>query len=453
MYSSIYQKALFPFYESFLRGRNTLKYLEELEKNQWLPEEKIKEFQWSELKKLLRHAYENVPFYTEFFRESGFATPDGIKDPDDFGKLPIIDKPTIRANWNNMVAKNIPKILTKSTGGSTGEPLYFGYTRDSYEWRRAISMRGYSWAGYKEGDRVVYLWGVPAGGISYLENQKLKIYHLVQNARYFDVFNLSPQTMESYFRAMERFRPKHIVAYAFPMYYFTKFISDMGWHTFPVESIIIGAEKIDKDQTQFIGSAFGCPVFNTYGCREFMLIAGQCEYRNEMHVSADNLYVEILRGDAPAGESEMGEVVVTDLHNYGMPFIRYRTGDVAIESKRLCQCGRGLPLIADVEGRVVDMITAPNGKIIPGQYFIGVVRTTALEEVERFRIVQENREKVLFRIVPKTEIPQAKLEIMREKVQRMCGTAMEVEFEFVDEIPLASSGKHRIVISKVPVSL
>jgi phenylacetate-CoA ligase len=452
MYSQIYQKILFPFYEGFLRKRNTLEYLRRLDKNQWLSRDELLEFQWNELKNLLSHAYENVPFYTETFREHGL-TPYDIKDPDDFRKLPIIDKPTIKSNWDKMVAKNIPNILTKSTGGSTGDPLHFVYTRDSYEWRRAITMRGYSWAGYKEGDKVAYLWGFPIGDISRFYALKTNMHRRIQNMKYFNIFDLSSQTMESYFRAMKDYKPKHIVAYGLGMYYFAKFINDMGWQSFPLESIILGAEKVHKDQIKVIESTFNCQVFNTYGCSEFMLIASQCEYRGEMHLNAENLYVETLRNNIPAAEGEMGEVVITDLHNYGMPFIRYRNGDLAIPSKQSCPCGRGLPLIADVEGRLADMITTTDGRIVTGLYFVLFMLTLGVNEVEHYQIIQESKEKLIINIVPKTDIPQAKLELMRTEIQKVCGKAMNVEFKFVDEIPLTPSGKRRMVISKVPVSL
>jgi len=417
---------------------------------QWLSRDELLEFQWNELKKLLKHAYENVPFYTEIFREYGLM-PEDIKDPNDFRKLPVIDRATIRANYDRMIAKNIPDILNKSTGGSTGEPLHFGYTRDSYEWRNAAKMRGYSWAGYKEGDRVALLWGVPVGKTSRLSALKSDIHHRLQNMKYFNIFDLSPRTMDLYFRSMRDYKPKHIISYGLGMYYFAKYINEMGWSAFPIESIILGAEKVNKNQVNIIESAFNCPVFNTYGCREFMLIATQCEQRNGLHISADNLFVEILKDDRSDKHGEIGEVVVTDLHNYGMPFIRYRNGDLAVNSESQCSCGRGLPLISDVEGRVTDMIVTTDGKIVTGLFFPHLMKE--FKEVEHFQAIQESKEKILLRIVQKTRISNVRLEFMKNEIQKVCGKTMQVDFEFVDDIPLTSSGKNRIIISKIPVDL
>jgi len=450
MYPFFYQKFLFPFYEGFIRGRKTLKYLRELEHNQWLNTKEIEELQWIELKKLLKHAYENVPFYAKTFDEHG-VIPDSIKYPDDFRKIPIIDKSIIKSNWSEMIAGNIPNILTKSTGGSTGEPLHFGYTRDSYQWRMAVKIRGYSWAGYKDGDKVAFLWGVPVGKISPISALKSGLHHKIQNAKYFNIFNLTPKTMKAYLEEMRIYKPKHIVAYGLGMYYFAKFINDNGWSAFPVKSIILGAEKVQKDQIEVIESVFNCPVFDSYGCREFMLIASQCEHRQGMHISSDNLYVETIKNNFQAPYGEIGEVVITDLHNYGMPFIRYKNGDLAVRGHENCPCGRGLPLITNVEGRITDMIVAAHGKIITGLFFPHLMKE--FHEVDRFQVIQEDRENLIIKIVPKDGNSNVRMETMRREIQKVLGQGMQIDFQLVREIPLTPSGKHRVTISKVSYEL
>ena len=182
-----------------------------------------------------------------------------------------------------------------------------------------------------------------------------------------------------------------------------------------------------------------------------MLIASQCEHQGGMHINADNLFVEILRDNEPVAEGEMGEVVVTDLHNYGMPFIRYKNGDLATAGKQSCPCGRGLPLIADVEGRVTDMITTADGRIITGLFFPHLMKE--FEEVEHFQVVQETSDRLLVKIVQRAQISNARLEVMRSEIQKVCGDAMKIEFDIADEIPLTPSGKRRVTISKVPTSL
>jgi len=449
IYSKLFQYILFPSYER-LRDRKTLRYLKIAEKNQWLSEDEIKEFQWGELKRLLRHAYENVPFYRDIFQKE-HLTPDDIKTPDDFRCFPTIDRETVRENRDKMISEiHRGRTLTKATGGSTGIPLQFEYTRDSYEWRRAIFMRGYGWAGYKPGDKVAYLWSVPVGELSRYSRLKMRAYHLIQREKYLNVFDMTPENMISYLKSMRRFKPKHIVAYGLQMYHFAKFIKENSLSTPPIDSIIIGAEKVYPDQIELIKSVFKCDVFNTYGCREFMLIASECEMHNGMHVNIDNLYVEILKGDKPAEPGEMGKVVITDLHNYGMPFIRYELGDVAIPIAGKCPCGRGLPLIKSVEGRFLDLIVTPEGKIITGVFFPHLMKE--FKEIRKYQVIQRDRKSLMVKLALEPETSKRFLMVLRKKLREVIGDSMEIKFDLVDDIPLNRSGKFRTTISKLPVS-
>jgi len=308
-----------------------------------------------ELKRLLEHTYQNVPYYRDVFKSLGI-TSDDIRTSEDFREIPVIDKQTIRENYRSLIAENyMERTLTKSTGGTTGIPLQLEFTRDSYEWRRAVMMRHYGWGGYKEGKKVAYLWSVPVGRYSLFSKLKDDLYHKILRQKYFNVFDLTPENMERYYRKMRKFKPEHIVAYALQMYYFAKYIYENNLEPFPLKSIILGAEAVTKYQKDFISSVFNCPVFETYGCREFMLIASECEEQRGMGIRAGKRNVEVVKEGKRADPGEKREVVITDLHNYGMPFIRYKNGDLAVLSKERCPCGRGLPLIERVEGRLLSI--------------------------------------------------------------------------------------------------
>lgn len=447
MYGKLYRLFLLPFYETLLRKRNTLLYLKELERQQWLSLQELRKIQWRELKQLLEHAYQNVPYYQNIFQKLRIIPAD-IQSPRDFEKLPITDKQIIKENYEELIAKNYyGTTLTKSTGGTTGEPLQLEYTRDAYEWRRAVMVRGYGWAGCQEGDKVAYLWSVPVGEYSIFNKLKDNIYHRILRQKYFNVFDLTPENMESYYWKMRRYRPRHIVSYALQMYYFARFINENGMEPFPLESIILGAEAIIPYQKKFIESVFNCPVFETYGCREFMLIASECEKHRGMHISAENLYVEIIKDGQMAEPGEVGEVVITDLHNYGMPFIRYKNGDLAMMSNSKCPCGRGLPLIERVEGRLLDVVRTPDGKILTGVFFPHLMKE--FKEVDRFQVIQESLNKLLIKIVPNRKYAQIPLKQIYKEVRKVMGQAIDLEIQLVDEIPLSPSGKFRVVISNI----
>ncbi|RLI92390.1 MAG: phenylacetate--CoA ligase family protein [Candidatus Altiarchaeales archaeon] len=447
MYSKIYQWVLFPLYESLIMGRKTLQYLRLLQESQWLSEERIRDLQWRELKRLLKHAYRNVPYYRDIFRSLG-VTPDDIRTPEDFREIPIIDKQVIRENYRSLIAENyMGRTLTKSTGGTTGIPLQLEFTRDSYEWRRAVMMRHYGWGGYEEGKKVAYLWSVPVGRYSLFSKLKDDLYHKILRQKYFNVFDLTPENMERYYHRMREFKPEHIVAYALQMYYFARYIDENNLEPFPLKSIILGAEAVTKYQKDFISFVFNCPVFETYGCREFMLIASECEEHRGMHISAENLYVEVVKDGRPAEPGEIGEVVITDLHNYGMPFIRYKNGDLAVLSKEKCPCGRGLPLIERVEGRLLDVIRTPDGKILTGVFFPHLMKE--FKEVDRFQVIQESIDSLVVKIIPNPRYPNVPIDLIKKEIKKVIGTKMNLEIQLVDDIPLSPSGKFRVTISKI----
>ena len=229
---------LYRGYET-LRKRKTFSYLKHLQKTQWYSTNKLKEIQWEALKKLLYHVYKNVPYYQKLFQKLGIH-PEKINTFDDYKKLPILNKEIIKKNYLDLIAKNYrDKILIKTTGGTTGIPLKLAYTRESYEWRRGVFFRGYGWAGYKEGKKVAYLWSIPLTGYPLKNRVKDKIYRFFFRQKYFNVFNLTPETMDLYFNKMKEFKPRHIVSYALQIYFFAKFIKEKGYSIWPLESIIL----------------------------------------------------------------------------------------------------------------------------------------------------------------------------------------------------------------------
>src|SRR5207253_1358560 len=164
--------------------------------------------------------------------------------------------------------------------------------------------------------------------------------------------------------------PEVIVAYTNPLYVFARALAQRRVTPFSPRAIVVGAEKLHGFQRELIEAVFQAPVFETYGSREFMLIAAECDRHAGLHVTADNLVVEVLDDDGrPTPGGEEGNVVVTDLFNYGMPFIRHVIGDRAVAGWGTCPCGRGLPLLKKVTGRRLDILRTPDGRQIPGEFF------------------------------------------------------------------------------------
>ena len=448
MYYKIFSRVLNPFFEKIIKKRKMLDHLNFLNKSQWWTAEKLKNYQWDELQKLLKHAFNEVPYWKDRFNEIGMNFED-IRTYEDFQKLPIITKEDIRANKDRMIADNWRgKTWTKATGGSTGVPLELDYTPDSYDWRVACSKRGYSWAGCEDGIKQGYIWGVAIGKVGWMKKLKENLHHAILRQKYFNCFEFTKEKMNVCLQELNRFKPDIIVGYTNPLYNFAQFVKKSNKLKFQPKGIVSAAEKLHEFQRKLISETFGCKVFNTYGSREFMLIASECEEQMGLHINVENLFVEIIKADGtPAKDGELGDVVITDLHNYGMPFIRYKIGDMAVASNKICKCGRGLPLLADVVGRSLDMLKTPDGRNVPGEFFPHLMKE--FKGIDRFQVVQNQIDSLEIKIVKNDQFDNGDLNMLKVEIVKIMGNAIKITFNFVNDIPLTKTGKYRVTISRI----
>lgn len=447
-YESLFRGVLFPLYESGLRRRHTVRYLREYERNQWLPPERIAAIQWEKLQKLLAHCWNEVPYYRRRWSEAGIE-PGDIRTLEDFARLPLLTKQDIRQNYEDIHARSLRgQMLYKSTSGSTGEPLRLGYTRESFERRIAVMWRGYGWAGSRMGRRTLYLWGAPVDGPDDLHRVKDRIYHRVFGRKVLNTYLMSDGNMAAYADEIDRYRPRVIVGYVNPVVRLAQWLLAHGRKVHRPLAILGAAEALHDFQREIIERAFGCKAYNTYGCREFMLVASECERQDGLHVNADHLVVEVANRKPALDGSEIGEVVVTDLHNYGMPFVRYANGDTAVPGPATaCACGRGLPRLARVVGRTLDSIRAPDGRVVPGEFFPFVFND--IPGVLRFRVHQRQLDRLDISLVTDAAYDAASERRCREQIGRVFGERMTIAIERVDELPLGPSGKARVTVSEI----
>lgn len=447
LYETAFRRVLFPAYETGLRRRRTLAYLDTYRREQWLAPEQIAALQWERLQRLLDHCYREVPYYRRRWRELGIA-PGDIRNLDDYARLPVLTKADIREHFDELKADSWrDRLLYKATGGSTGEPMRFGFTRESNDRRTAVMWRGYEWAGSRMGRRTLFLWGGAVGDPTRAHQLKDRLYNAVFARRVLNSFRMTEANMAEYADAIDRYRPDIIVAYVGPLVQLAEWLLACGRKVWQPHAIIGGAEAMHGFQRDAIQQAFGAPAFNTYGCREFMLIAAECEQRHGLHVNSDHLVVELRLPDGAASGCTTGDVIVTDLFNYGMPFVRYANGDMATASTQRCACGRGLPLLARVEGRILDAIRTPGGHVLPGEFFPHMLKD--VPGVQRFQLVQRRLDHLDLSIVRGAGFDDASLEYIHREVDKVLGGSVQLHCHFVDEIPLTSSGKRRVTVSEL----
>lgn len=445
-YSAVFKHLLFPIYEQVLRRRNTLRYLRQLEDQQWLSPEEIRELQWQKLLCLLRQAEARVPFYRDRMRKAGL-TVRTIESPDDFQRLPVLTKDDIRQNHDALVAEGILRksLHPSATGGSTGEPVQFGYDHDAYEWHMAGAARADRWAGWDWGLKQFHISGVTLQPERWLSRLKKRAHERFLRLKRVSAFDFTDHLLRKHVREYNRYQPVIVVGYANALYEFARFCKDRDLDLWKPKGVISSAERLYPHQRRLCENVFGAPVFDRYGSREMMNIAAECDRHQGLHINADNVYLELEKEGLPAEMGEVGQVLVTDLNNYEMPFIRYRIGDMAVAGSGPCGCGRGLPLLERVVGRVLDVIVTPDGRSVAGEYFPHLLKDYA--GISRFQVYQDRSFAVTVRIVPAQGLTASTLEEIRSIIARQLGPAVPLSLALVDDIPLTRGGKYRVTIS------
>lgn len=450
LYERLFSTVLYPAYESGLRRRKTLAYLAQYEAQQWLSPEALRKLQTERLRALLEHCQAQVPYWRRRFRELGFSWQD-LRGPEDLARLPVIGKDEIRAHYDEMIAENWRgRTMRKATGGSTGQPLPLEYTRESYERRMAVMLRGYGWAGAGFGVKRLDLWGTDLGLPSRAQRAKARLFDAILRRRVLSSFGMRRDNLPQYAAEIESYKPQVIVGYAGAIDVLAEWVLEHRPLQWRPRSVITAAETMTEDQRERIQKAFGAPVFHTYGCREFMLIGAECEYHLGYHASDDHLVVEIADDTGRVLESGVGNVVITDLFNWGMPFLRYANGDLAHVrglGDSLCPCGRGLRLFGPVEGRRLDALRTPDGRILSGVFFPHLMKEIA--SVNCFQVRQKQLDRLEILVVPRGEFTPADEAFLREHVARALGSAVHLDLRLVDEIPLTPSGKRRVTVSEI----
>lgn len=445
LYEALFKHLMFPAYETVVRQRETARFVSECDRNQWLPAPALHDLQLARLNALLSHCWTQVPFLQDYWRDHGL-TPRALQHVDELAAYPTFTKSLITANYDRMIATNWRgRTLSKTTGGSTGDPFRFEYTMDSYARRTAAMWRGYGWAGAGLGARTAYLWGtgMRQGGWGGLKD---KLYHGAFNRRFFDVFKLSADNIDQRIREVAEYGPDAVVGYVAPLALVARHMIATGKQVNHVRGVITAAEALYEPERRDIEKAFGCRAFNTYGSREVMLMAAECDKHEGLHVTADQMVLETVNEQGqPVGPGRSGQVAVTDLFNYGMPLVRYLNGDSATQATAPCSCGRGLPLLSSVDGRVLDLIRTPDGRVLPGEIFVAFA--LGWPPLRQYQAVQTATNVLQFRLVLNRPWQAGEREALLTALQNLTGPQMQAQLAEVDEIPTNATGKRRISVS------
>ncbi|HSQ01437.1 MAG TPA: glycosyltransferase [Candidatus Dormibacteraeota bacterium] len=435
--------------------RQARHYYDELLRSQWLSLADMRALQERKLRRLIGHAYHHVAYWRERMDERGL-TPDDFRTLEDLAKLPLLSKEALREHlYFDLLSDNHDKrrIQRVTTSGSTGEPLTVYVDQHQLEIRWANTQRSMEWTGYRFGDRSARLWHQTIGMTwSQIARERLDAWW---NRRLFvPAFEMDEAGIARAVAHLRRHRPVLIDGYAESFNFLAHYARQRGLEGIRPRGIISSAQELPDHSRAVIADTFACGVYDKYGSREFSGIAWECEAHDGHHVVAESFVVEILKDGRPARPGELGEIVVTDLNNLVMPLIRYRIGDlaVAMDPDVPCACGRGLPRIGRIEGRVQAMIVADNGAYVPGTFFSHLFKDYD-HVVRQYQVIQERRGAIRLRIVRGTRFSTEQFDEILALMRRYLGADMQIDVELTERIEMVRTGKHRSTVSALDLDL
>ncbi len=412
-----------------------------LRRNLDLSRDELDAIQRRKLGALLRYAWENVPYYRDLFIAAG-ARPGDIRGVEDLAALPTTSKGALQAQLpERILAGSIDPGQTVSdvTSGSTGIPLRVHFTREDYMVRSLVFVRTFMAAGYRLTDRqaIVCDTRFSSGATRWFQRLGIlrKGYIPVQIE------------LDRQIELLREYRPDHIHGYPLSLALIAGEMESKGIDDISPRVLHTGAELVSGKTRSLINSAFKVDMLDTYATIESGLIAWECRAHRGYHVNMDCTVLEILADGRPARPGERGRAVVTNLHSYAMPIIRYEVGDVCIPTEGTCPCGNHLPLMGIVEGRVDDMVRTPAGRVLSPNSLTNAME--AVDGISQFRIVQKAVDSIHVLVVAGNGFFPGTPEAVRRILRELVGEEMRVDVSVVDEIPRELTGKIRAVISEI----
>jgi phenylacetate-CoA ligase len=406
------------------------------------------QWQAGRLATLLARAATRVPHYREVWRRCWSAG--DSRSSSELMNWPILRKEALRQDPLAFVADdcNVRRMFHEHTSGTTGKPLDLWWSRDTVRgWYALFESRVRGWNGVSRSDRWAMIGGQLVTPVD-RTRPPFWIWNPASHQLYLSGYHLGPETVESYIEALKRRQVRYLFGYASSMYHLAELARQRGVAAPTLDVAISNAEPLLVHQRETISEVFRCPVRDTYGMSEIVCGGSECP-EGSLHVWPEAGHTEILEdgSDVAVKKGEVGRIVATGLMNLDMPLIRYETGDRGRfpEFQEDCPCGRRLPILASVEGRMDDVVVTADGRRI-GRLDPVFKARLAVREAQ---IIQQTTTRFRVRVVPAPEFGEADKESIREGLRRRIGTDIEIEFESVDRIPRTSAGKFRAVISEI----
>lgn len=424
-----------------------LSYWRKLENTQYYSRKKLEEIQWKRLTQLWHFLWKNNIFYQKRFKNNGLNK-NSLSNPSDIQKIPFLTKKDIRANLDAMISKGYRKdhLMHFKTGGSTGKALDIYITEECSELRNACARRHDRWSGWKPGQPIGAVWGNP----KLPKTLKEKILdRFVQPFIYLDTMAVTDKSVSKFASDWKRIKPTLLFGHAHSLFILSQHIKRLGIETIRPTGIISTSMMLLPHERKSIEAVFKTKVTDRYGCEEVSLIGCECEQQiGMMHMNIEHLVIEFIGEDGvPVKPGDAGYIVVTDLMNKAMPFVRYCVEDMGTYSNQSCSCGRGLPVMGKVTGRVADFLVKKNGDRVAG---ISLIENTLtkMPGIDQMQIIQNSLNEFVLNIVPGREFNQSVQSDLHHYFKTIF-TGSSVSVNIIKEILPEPSGKYRFSICRI----
>jgi len=405
---------------------------------------KIESYQDDQLKRIVKHAAENVPYYRNLFREINFD-PNKFIGRVDMHKIPVLDKEILRTRKKEFIAENANKygINWDSTSGSTGTPLHFIVDHATKAHKLAAVIRSYQWAGYfplkKAFSIQSYTFDNPEAFFRH--------YHFVNLWR-FDAKRFKKATALKVIKMINDIQPKIFIGYPFSIFMLSRFAEKEGLSINPLQSIVTAGETLSERRRALLEAAYVCKVYDFYSHHENVAIITECEHQTK-HICEDFAYNEIVDGNGEdASERGIGELVGTGFYNYAMPLIRYKVGDTVILNTEdtTCRCGRHFKAVKEIVGRQNDYIEIPDGRLLGNvlEHSVDNAKGVMLSQC-----VQDAGNHIYVNLIIDKAYNDESTKALERGLRQRLGDEIKIDFKIVDQLERNKSGKTPFIMSKI----
>jgi len=437
------------------KGRVILSLLHQFGQTERWSADEIQAGQFRQLGRVLTHALNTVPYYREKLKEWRIKSPEKITS-EEWRELPWLRRRDIQAAGNELHSESVPqghgRVSEIHTSGTTGQPIRVLKTGLSSMFWSAFTIRDHLWHKRNLKGKLAAIRRSEKGKDPYPEGSKIPQWG-TSNL----VFETGPSvslnincTIGEQVDWLQRENPDYLLTHPTNVYRLASYCKKQGIRFGNLRQVQTLSETLRPEVRDACRAAWGVDLADMYTGREVDYLALQCPEHDHYHIQAEGVYVEILNSDGNACRpGEVGNVVVTPLHNFAMPLIRYEIGDYA-EVGEPCPCGRGLPVINRILGREQDMVTLPNGEKRWTLLSSGNIEAfLKIAPIRQYQFVQKNLHTIEARLAVGRELNDIEKEKLVEWIVNKLDHPFTVKISFVDEIPRSPSGKYQDFISEI----